>query len=74
MVCSTLERRIRINLTSHIKNKSFRVGYDENSIKLPGPAYWWPDEYDLREHGFEVDVDVENAKQAYQLTVQGYSQ
>ena len=48
-------------MASHIECGCLRVSNNKDLVKLPGPAYWWPDDYDLQEHGFELDADTANA-------------
>ena len=36
-------------------------------VKLPGPAWLWPDSYDLESHGFMPDSDGVIAEKLYKL-------
>ena len=56
-------------MASHIECGCLRVSNNKDLVKLPGPAYWWLDDYDLQEHGFEVDADTANARRAYLLII-----
>lgn len=36
-------------------------------LQLPGPAWLWPDDYDLESHGFEPETDAEAAETLYRM-------
>lgn len=39
-------------------------------IKLPGPAWLWPKDYDFNAFGFEPEVDATAAKEVYLFMLQ----
>lgn len=36
-----------------------------DQVKLPGPAWLWPDVYDFKGYGFEAEVNKIEAKEIY---------
>ena len=39
----------------------------EEWIDLPGPAEWWPDDYDINEAGFAFLTDVSGCEEAFKM-------
>ncbi|PQM43484.1 hypothetical protein VC83_09611 [Pseudogymnoascus destructans] len=40
---------------------------DGDNAYLPGPAEWYPDDYDTTQHGFHVDLDAGRAYEAWEM-------
>ena len=40
---------------------------DEEFVWLPGPAAWWPEDYDSIQHGFYVPNDAVGARRAFEM-------
>ncbi|OAF56978.1 hypothetical protein VC83_05803 [Pseudogymnoascus destructans] len=40
---------------------------DGDIAYLPGPAEWYPDNYDTTQHGFHVDLDAGRAYEAWEM-------
>ncbi|OAF59060.1 hypothetical protein VC83_04469 [Pseudogymnoascus destructans] len=40
---------------------------DGDIAYLPGPAEWYPDDYDTTQHGFHVDLDAGRAYEAWEM-------
>ena len=45
------------NMASHIVGKNFINKENKDSVTLPGPAEWRPEDYDFEAHEFVPDAD-----------------
>jgi hypothetical protein len=43
-------------------------------VELPGPASWWPDDYDYRACGWEADPDSDAAYDAAVMIMTDYDE
>lgn len=39
--------------------------FKSEEIDLPGPAWWWPDDYDFKKHNWDADKDDRGAREAF---------